>query len=736
VVKRSGIMSENQLDQRIVSLYRKLLRVSRDNFSSQDIVLVRKAFNRTNELCKHRPGQPDNPRIIHALSMAIVVVEEIGLGAASVVGALLYSSQEDGSISPETIKTEFGEYIFKLMDGLQKISSIPLHQKTVQAGNLRELIISLARDVRVILIRLVDILVCVRKSEKYSSEEQLKLAFESLYLYAPLAHRLGLYNIKTELEDKALMITEPEAYHQIDQKIKDSARKRNRFIKEFIGPIEKSLNEHELLYEIKSRTKSVFSIYNKINKQHVDFEEVYDLFAIRIIIDTNLKKEKEDCWRVYSIVTDIYQPNPLRLRDWISIPKSNGYESLHTTVVVPGGTWVEVQIRTKRMDEIAEKGLAAHWKYKGAIGEKGLDEWMKKVRELIETPEQEPAELIDDFKLSLYSKEIFVFTPRGDLRRLPKDSTVLDFAFEIHTGVGSTCTGAKVNGKIVPIRYVLNNGDRVEIITSKNQKPKQDWLDFVVTSKAKAKIKQSLNEELFKEADHGKEIIKRRFRNWKIVYNDENIRKLIHHYKFKTAVDLYYQVASEKIDLADIKEVLTHEEAKVETAPIPAPQEIKTSVMQEKASDFLVIDEKLGNLDYKLSKCCNPIFGDPIFGFVTINEGIKIHRTNCPNAAQLLNKYGYRIVKASWSKSDDQTFFEASIKVTGIDELGVVSRLTDVISRDLKVNMRSISIESQNGYYEGLMKILVKDIRHLDILIGRLQKLKGVVSATRLDVQG
>jgi guanosine-3',5'-bis(diphosphate) 3'-pyrophosphohydrolase len=344
--------------------------------------------------------------------------------------------------------------------------------------------------------------------------------------------------------------------------------------------------------------------------------------------------------------------------------------------------------------------------------------------------------LIDDFKLSLYSKEIFVFTPQGDLRRLPKDSTVLDFAFDIHTGVGSSCTGAKVNGKIVPIRYVLNNGDRVEIITSKNQKPKQDWLDFVATSKAKAKIKQSLNEELFKEAEHGKEIIKRRFRNWKIVYNDENIRKLIHHYKFKTAVDLYYQVANEKIDLAEIKEILTHEEAKVETAPILTTQEAKTSGIQEKASDFLVIDEKLGNLDYKLSKCCNPIFGDPIFGFVTINEGIKIHRTNCPNAAQLLNKYGYRIVKAGWSKSDDQTFFEASIKITGIDELGVVSRLTDVISRDLKVNMRSISIESQNGYYEGLMKIMVKDIRHLDVLIGRLQKVKGVVSATRLDLHG
>ncbi len=720
--------------------YRRLLHLARKQFSEDDVELIRKACHFIEDACEARAGNISyQKQFIHSLSIAQTVAEEISLGAASVVGALLYTFEESGYITHEMIRQEFGEYIDNLMSGLKAISAIPLHQTSAQAENFRKLIISLARDIRVILIRLSDLIVRTRNISEYSKEDQLRLAYESMQVYAPLAHRLGLYSIKTELEDKALSILEPEAYHSIEQKLRESARKRNKFIKEFIAPIDRDLKTHGFQYEIKSRTKSIYSIWRKMTRQNVDFEEVYDIFAIRIILESVAENEKEDCWRAYSIVTDIYQPNPLRLRDWISVPKSNGYESLHTTVIGPGGNWVEVQIRTRKMDVIAEKGLAAHWKYKSGVEESDLDTWINKVRELLEAPEQESTALVDDLKLSLYTKEVFIFTPKGDLKRLPKGSTVLDFAFEVHTGVGSSCVGAKVNGKNVPIRYVLNNGDRVEIMTSKNQKPKQDWLEFVATSKAKNKIRQSLNEEIVKQSEHGKELLKRRLRNWKIAYNDETIRKLLQFYKLKTAMDLYYQIAEEKIDIVEVKEILLRSEEepvlKAEQGPGSSVTEFKQEVTAEKGSDFLFIDEKLGNVDYKLAKCCSPIPGDAIFGFVTVNEGIKIHRVNCPNAAQMLGRYGYRIVKAQWTKIDARAFFETAIKVTGLDEMGVVSRLSDVISKDMKVNMRSISIESTDGVYEGIIKILVKDIRHLDTLIARLLKVKGVTSAIRMDVQ-
>ena len=716
--------------------YRRLIHLARKQFGEQDILLIRKAYHYINEACESKAGDPGfQQQLVHSLSIAQIVTEEINLGSASVVGALLFKFETQGLITQTSIRQEFGEYVLALMEGIKAISSIPLHQTSSQAGNFRELIISLARDVRVILIRLADLLVSMRNLERFNPDEQLKLAFESMHLYAPLAHRLGLYNIKTELEDKALSILEPGAYQMIGQKMKESARKRNRYIRDFIVPIENDLKKAQFAFEIKGRTKSVYSIWRKMTKQQVDFEEVYDIFAIRIILESAQEHQKEDCWRVYSVVTDIYQPNPLRMRDWISVPKSNGYESLHTTVIGPGGTWVEVQIRTRKMDEIAEKGLAAHWKYKSGEAESELDAWIKKVRELLEAPELEPEDLVDDFKLSLYSKEVFIFTPKGDLKRLPKGSTVLDFAFEIHTGVGSTCVGARVNGKNMPIRYVLNNGDRVEIITSKNQKPKQDWLEFVVTSKAKNKIKQSLNEEIFREAEQGKELLKRRLRNWKIPYNDETIRKLLQSFRLKTAVDLYYQIAEEKIDIAQVKEILLQpeESAQVKAEATASAIEYKTDVTPEKSTDFLLIDEQMGKLDYKLAKCCNPIPGDAIFGFVTINEGIKIHRTNCPNATQLLQKYSYRVVKAQWNKAEAENAFETGIRVRGVDEIGVISRLTDVISKDLKVNMRSISIESADGLYDGVIRIMVKDIRHLDTLIARIQGVKGVLSAGRID---
>jgi len=472
-----------------------------------------------------------------------------------------------------------------------------------------------------------------------------------------------------------------------------------------------------------------------MKKQKVDFDEVYDKFAIRIILDTTPGNEKADCWRVYSIITDIYTPNPLRLRDWISMPKSNGYESLHTTVVVPGGEWVEVQIRSRRMDEIAEKGFAAHWKYKGIQGEKGVDEWLSKVRELLENPETDAVNLIDDFKLNLYSREIFVFTPTGDLKKFPEGATVLDFAFDVHTAVGNSCVGAKVNGKNVPIRYLLKNGDKVEILRSKTQKPNLDWLNFVATSKAKSKIKQALKEEKLKEAENGKEILKRRFKNWKIEYHDAHIRKLLNHYKYADAIDLYYDIATEKLDLLEIKDIVTESEKTAdERIPVTDDKEEKQlkTVLSEK-DDYLVIDNSVTNVEYRLGKCCNPIFGDRIFGFVTIGSGITIHRLNCPNARQLVSKYGYRIINARWRSVEGDRNFPVTLRITGIDDINLVSDISDVITKELKVIMRSISIDTSDGLFEGKITVQVNDTGHLEFLIRRLTKVKGVLSVKRTE---
>jgi guanosine-3',5'-bis(diphosphate) 3'-pyrophosphohydrolase len=567
-------------------------------------------------------------------------------------------------------------------------------------------------------------------------KEQIELSVESRAIYSPLAHRLGLYNVMSEMDDISMSVLEQEEYQSIAEKLRASTAKRNRFIREFIQPLQEALEKEKFKVEIKGRPKAISSIWRKMKKQQVDFEEVYDKFAIRIIIDTPLKREKADCWKVYSIITDHYQPNPDRLRDWISAPKSNGYESLHTTVVVPGGDWVEVQIRTARMNEIAEKGLAAHWKYKGIREQAGIDKWIERVRETLENSEMDAANLLEDLQLSQFSKEIFVFTPQGDLKKFPENATVLDFAFDIHTDVGASCVGARVNGNNVPIRYRLKNGDKVEILRSKNQKPKMDWLNVVVTSKAKGKIKQALKEETLKEAEHGKEILKRRFRNWKIEFSDTSIRRVIQHFKYRDAIDLYYDVATEKVELLQIKELL----AGAEKQAGPKPERIEEGSVErlvtaasKEASDFLVIDEKLENIEYKLAPCCNPIFGDAIFGFVTISSGISIHRMNCPNAQQMLSKYGYRVVKARWNRSDRKQFFPVTLLVTGMDELGIVSNISDVISKDLQVNMRSISIESNDGMFEGSVTLFVKDTQHLEALVRKLKKVKGILNIKRLD---
>ena len=576
----------------------------------------------------------------------------------------------------------------------------------------------------------------MRQIEVLEEKEQIAISCESRFIYSPLAHRLGLYNIMLEMEDISMSVLEKEAYQSIAEKLKASTQRRNRFIRDFIKPLEEDLKKEKFRVEIKGRPKAISSIWRKMRKQKVEFEEVYDKFAIRVIIDTPLKNEKADCWRVYSIITDHYQPNPERLRDWISVPKSNGYESLHTTVVVPGGDWVEVQIRTKRMNEIAEKGLAAHWKYKGIKGQAGIDQWIERVREALENSEEEASNLMEDLKLSQFSKEIFVFTPNGDLKKFPENATVLDFAYDIHSEVGASCAGARINGRNVPIRYKLKNGDKVEILRSKTQKPKVDWLNVVVTSKARGKIKLALKEAKLKEAEHGKEILKRRFRNWKIEFDDSNIRKVIQHFKYRDAIDLYYDVSTEKVVLLEIKELLTASEKVAENRPEKIDEQAVERLVgpsSAESGDFLVIDNKLANIDYKLAPCCSPILGDSIFGFVTISSGITIHRTNCPNAQQMLSRYGYRVVKARWNTSEKGAFFPVTLRITGMDDLGIVSNISDVISKDLQVNMRSISIDSNDGMFEGSITLFVKDTQHLEALIRKLKKVKGVLNIKRLE---
>ena len=719
--------------------YRKLLRMTNNSVHPIDIPKIRQAFTLVTQTIRAKQLPDTHPMMLQSLITAQIVVSEIGLGTTSTLCALLYHFVEKEYITLSYTKEAFGLKVATMLEEMVKITRLDPINSQSQAENFRKLLLTMASDLRVILVKLAERVYLMRNMSLFSKQEQITVSSETVYLYAPLGHRLGLYKLKSELEDWAMRYLNPDVYQNIEKKLQETEAERNRFIREFTSPIQTDLEDLQFDFELKGRTKSVTSIFNKMKKQNVEFEEVYDIFAIRIIINTDLKNEKADCWRAFSAVTSRYQPNPLRMRDWISVPKSNGYESLHATVIGPGGRWVEVQIRTRRMDEIAEKGLAAHWKYKGQKSDNSLDNWLNKVREILETPDQDALSFMDDLKLSLYSKEIFVFTPKGDLRKLPKGATVLDFAFDIHSSVGSACIGAKVNGKSVPIRYVLNNGDRIEITTSKNQKPKGDWLDFVVTSKAINKIKVSLKEEMLKEAEQGREILQRRLRNWKIPFNDHNITLLLKEYKFKNAIDLYHSISTEKLELQNIKDVLIKaekeatEQANPSAAATDVPINKNTTNKAATTDDVLVIDEIVSNVDYRLARCCNPIMGDDIFGFVTINEGIKIHRTSCPNAAQMLSRYGYRVVNATWSRNDGQTSFQAAIRVVGYDEVGIVSRLSDVIAKDNKVTMRGFSIENDRGMFEGIIRISVKDTSHLDGLISRIKKVQGVTSASRYE---
>jgi guanosine-3',5'-bis(diphosphate) 3'-pyrophosphohydrolase len=720
----------------ILKRYRALLRACKPTMQRGDKKEIRKAFDMALESHKNMRRKSGEPYIYHPIAVAQIAAEEIGLGTTSIVCALLHDVVEDTDITLEDIEREFGKKTAKIIDGLTKISGVFDYNSSLQAENFRKMLLTLADDVRVILIKLADRLHNMRTMDFMPRQKQLKIASETIYLYAPLAHRLGLYAIKSELEDLSMKYLEPDTYKYIATQLNEKKTERTLFIKRFVEPINEILAEQGLTADVYGRPKSIHSIWNKMKSKNIPFEEVYDLFAIRIILDSAPDREKADCWKAYSIVTDLYRPNPDRLRDWVSSPKGNGYESLHTTVMGPKGQWVEIQIRTQRMNEIAEKGFAAHWKYKESSNDNGLDQWIMKVREMLNNPEANALDFLDDFKMNLFSDEIFIFTPKGALLQLPLGATALDFAFEIHTDVGAKCIGAKVNHKLVPLSYKLQNGDQVEIITSGKQAPKEDWLNIVVTAKAKSKIKSSLKEEKRKIAETGKETLERKLKSLKITYNTDNLNKLSYFFKLPSTQELFIAVANGKIELKDLKDYLASEK-EIENrgnAERNEHQQIETMLSKIKGpeSDTLLIGEDLQKIDYTLAACCNPIPGDDVFGFVTVNEGIKIHRTNCPNAAQLMANYGYRVVKAKWNKQQELTFL-TGLHIIGIDDVGLINNITKVISNDFKVNMRSITVDTDNGIFDGSIMIFVNDKEHLDNLIENLLRVKGVTGVTRFD---
>ena len=728
-------INEEEEKKEILRRYRKLLKSIKRKITPEERKNIRKAFDLAVKAHANVRRKSGEPYIYHPIAVAQICAEEMGLGDTSIICALLHDTVEDTDITLQDIEKLFGKKIASIINGLTKISTVLDNNQSIQAENFRKVLLAMAEDVRVILIKIADRLHNMRTLEHMSRQQQIKIASETLFLYAPLAHRLGLNAIKTELEDLGLKYTNPEAYNEIAEKLKETEEERKKYIQKFIQPVKKALEEKGFKFKIFGRPKSIYSIYNKMVKKHVSFEEIYDLFAIRIVIDSEPENEKSDCWEVYSIVTDIYHPFPDRLRDWISTPKSNGYESLHTTVMGPEGRWVEVQIRTTRMDDLAEKGYAAHWKYKEASQEREskVEEWLRKVREVLENPDPDALEFIDDFKLNLFSDEIYVFTPKGDMKILPAGATALDFAFEIHTKVGEHAIGAKVNQKLVPLSYVLQTGDQVEILTSTKQKPSEDWLKFVVTARAKSKIKAALKEQRKQVAEEGKEILKKKMQKVELPYESDVLNQLVSFFNLPNVTELYYRVAVGNIDIPDLKKFKKYKESK-KTKPVENTEEkIETLITRTRGKgDLLVIGDKMEQLDYKLSPCCNPIPGDDVFGFITTDEGIKIHRVNCPNAVHLLSHYAYRVVKAKWVNEHLLSFL-AGIKIKGIDKLGLVNEITKIISNEHQVNMRSIKFDTEDGLFEGEIMVYVYDTKHLNRLIKNLKKVEGVTSVYRMD---
>ena len=732
-------LSEEEEKKEILRNYRGLLKVLKQNIKPGDKMLIRTAFEMAVEAHKTMRRKSGEPYILHPLAVAKICVEEIGLGVRSSICALLHDTVEDTDITLEDVQREFGAEIAKIVDGLTKIATVMDTNTSKQAENFKKILLTLTDDPRVILIKLADRLHNMRTLDSLKREKQLKIASETVYVYAPLAHRMGLYNIKTELEDLSMKYMETDTYKLIAKKLQDTKRERTRYINDFIKPLKDKLQSTGLDFEIYGRPKSIHSIWTKIKKKGVSFEEVYDLFAIRIIVNSAPEKEKEDCWKIYSMITDEYNPSPDRLRDWLSNPKSNGYEALHTTVMGPQGKWVEVQIRTKRMNDIAEKGLAAHWKYKEEKDdESNFDKWFNQIREVLSNQDTNSLDFLQDFKTSFLAEEIYVYTPKGDVKMLPVGATALDFAFGVHTAVGVKCIGAKVNHKLVPISYKLRSGDQIEIITSAKQKPNGEWLNFVVTSKARAKIKDSLKDEKRQIADLGKSILERKFNAINAVMNQTNIEELANFYKSSSTLDLLYDIAVKKNELKELKEFTVHGD-KLIPPKIAKPVEVITEIndlkpLSKKDTELIIFGESSDKIMYTLANCCKPIPGDDVFGFVTTGEGLKIHRTNCPNATRLLANHAHRVVKTKWAKNKEISFL-TGLKIIGLDDVGVIHKITNLLSGELKVNISAMTIEANHGVFEGNIKIFVQDKEHLNNVVNKLLELPGIERVDRYDTE-
>jgi GTP pyrophosphokinase len=733
-------LDDEQEKKEIVRHYRALLRTLRPKLKKGDRELLRTAFEMAANAHKTMRRKSGEPYILHPIAVALICVDEIGLGVRSTICALLHDTVEDTDIALEDIKSEFGNEIAKIIDGLTKISTIMDANSSQQAENFKKILLTLTDDPRVILIKLADRLHNMRTLDAMKQEKQLKIASETIWVYAPLAHRMGLYNLKTELEDLSMKYMEPDTYKEIAKKLAETKRERTKYINEFIRPLKEKLTNAEFEFEIQGRPKSIHSIWNKIKKKGVSFEEVYDLFAIRVILDVPLEKEKEDCWKVYSLVTDEYLPSPDRLRDWLSNPKSNGYEALHTTVMGPQGKWVEVQIRTKRMNEIAEKGLAAHFKYKeGSQNEDRFDKWFVQIREALGNQQEDGIDFLQDFKTSFLAEEIYVYTPKGEVKMLPTNSSALDFAFYIHTAIGSKCIGAKVNHKLVPISHKLRSGDQIEIITSNKQKPTEDWLQNVVTAKAKNSIKDALREEKKQIGEEGKYTLQRKLEGIGAIYNTYNIDQVMNYYKLTSHLDLLFKIATKNIDLKELKLFQVIGE-KIEA---PKPVVLASDALQEnsshkqlpkKDSELIIFGESSDKIKYSLGKCCNPIPGDDVFGFVSSTKGLIIHRTSCPNATQLLANYGHRVVKTKWAKNKEISFL-TGLSIVGMDDVGIVNKITHIISGELKINIAALTIESKEGLFEGTIKVYVHDKDELEDLVDKIKALQGIQQVSRFDTE-
>ena len=725
----------------IAQEYKELLRISYQTLSDDDKKLIRKAFDVSVEAHKEQRRKSGEAYIFHPVAVAKIVASEIGLGATSIAAALLHDVVEDTPITVKDIERLFNPKVAQIVEGLTKISLVQRDWNvSMQAENFRKMILTLNDDVRVILIKLADRLHNMQTMDSMREDKQTKIASETLYIYAPLAHRLGLYNIKTKLEDLGLKYTEPAVYNEIVSKIKETKEEQDAYIKDISDILKKSLDEEGVEYIIKGRPKSIYSIRRKMQAQNVSFEEVYDKFALRIVYKSNPHDEKFIAWKIYSIVTDHYRPSPSRLRDWISSPKSTGYEALHITVMGPKGRWVEVQVRSERMDEIAEKGYAAHYKYKnGVTEENGLDLWLNLLKEALENSETNAVDFVQDFKMNLYSKEIFVFTPKGDIKSLPKGATSLDFAFCIHSEIGIRTRGTRVNGKLVPLNYVLKSGDQIEVITSQHQKPTINWLDYVTTSRATTKIKNVLNENTKRIGEEGKELLTRKLKHLKITLSEQVVNELVNFFKLKTSLDLFYKVGIGAIENQQLKDYAAQKsntfinffKNKIKRSPSTAEDEDIHKPVVTSGYDMLVFGKEQDKLDYKLSPCCNPIPGDDVFGFVTINEGIKVHKKDCPNAIGMQSNYAYRIIMARWIGSA-QVEFKAVLKITGMDVLGLTNQLTKVISNNMHVNIQSISLSTDAGIFHGQVTVIVQNNTILKKLITNIKKVDGIEKVTRV----